>query len=324
MLKRTLSTLSLWAIVIGVPALLGTYGAVALAVIVAFFTQLEFYQMLRRMGHRPFVGLGLFFGVLVMLSPILGSSGMLSKLTQFLIENKDPLFNSPITISSFLTVIKLLRIFSADTLLALAAICTCIGLLRKRTPENRVETLGWTLFGILYVPFLLRYLVMILLTGEISLHGNTPVFAFSAPALGPIAGLVLAVWVIATSKFCDVGALLTGLACGKHKMAPVISPKKTWEGAIGGVITSALVGAAIACFCARWLPTTFTPILAAALAVPIAIMGIVSDLVESIIKRRANVKDSGATIPGIGGMFDLSDSLLLTAPAAFILFGLFL
>ncbi|RRK01497.1 phosphatidate cytidylyltransferase [Opitutaceae bacterium TAV4] len=319
MLKRTLSTLSLWAIVIGVPALLGIYGAVALAVIVAFFTQLELYQMIRRMGHKPFVGLGLFFGVLVMLSPALGSVGFWKAATEFVASLDLGVVASCI----FLLLIKLRFLCSPASLLILATIFTCIGLLGRRTPENRVETLGWTLFGILYVPFLLQYLTNILLIGS----GFYNTYLGSSAALfraAPYTGLFLAVWVIATSKFCDVGALLTGLACGKHKMAPVISPKKTWEGAVGGVITSALVGAAIAYFCARWLPTTFTPLLAAALAVPIAILGIVSDLVESIIKRRADTKDSGATIPGIGGMFDLSDSLLLTSPAAFILFSLFL
>ncbi len=137
-------------------------------------------------------------------------------------------------------------------------------------------------------------------------------------------GLAFALWLIAVSKFCDVGALLSGMAFGKHKMAPVISPKKTWEGAIGGLLTSAALGAGIVYFCHayNYFPATFTPLLAAAVAVPIAGFGIVSDLVESVIKRRANTKDSGAAIPGIGGMFDLSDSLILTAPVGFLVFSL--
>lgn len=60
------------------------------------------------------------------------------------------------------------------------------------------------------------------------------------------ANLSLCLWVIAVAKFCDVGALLTGLAIGRHKLAPNISPKKTWEGAVGGVLIAAGVGAAIA------------------------------------------------------------------------------
>ena len=69
-------------------------------------------------------------------------------------------------------------------------------------------------------------------------------------------------------------------------------------------------------------PPFFTPAFAAAIALPIGALGIVADLVESVIKRRANLKDSGAAIPGIGGMFDLSDSIILVAPVGYLLFRL--
>jgi len=133
-------------------------------------------------------------------------------------------------------------------------------------------------------------------------------------------GVVLFLWVIAVSKFCDVGALLVGTAIGKRRMAPVISPKKSWEGAVGGLLTSALIGAGIAYWAHDYMPARMTPLIAALIAAPIGALGIVADLVESIIKRRATIKDSGATIPGIGGMFDVTDSLILTAPAAYFAF----
>ncbi len=190
--------------------------------------------------------------------------------------------------------------------LALAAIVFSLRLLRERTGENRVESLVWSLAGVAYIPLLLHFLVRIILI----------------PGPHSATGVALCLWLIAVSKFCDVGALLSGMAFGKHKMAPVISPKKTWEGAIGGVIISAALGAGIAHFAAQFYPTTFTPLIAAAAAIPIAVLAIVSDLVESIIKRRANSKDSGNTIPGIGGVFDLSDSLILTAPVGYIVFHL--
>ena len=139
----------------------------------------------------------------------------------------------------------------------------------------------------------------------------------------PNQGLLLFIWLVAVAKFCDVGALLTGLAFGRHKMAPQISPKKTWEGAAGGVLVSMAVGALVAWLARDHFPTWLTPAVAALLALPLAIVAIVSDLIESIIKRRAAHKDSGAVIPGIGGMFDVSDSLLLTAPLGFFLFRLF-
>jgi phosphatidate cytidylyltransferase len=128
--------------------------------------------------------------------------------------------------------------------------------------------------------------------------------------------------VIAVAKFCDVGALLTGLAIGRHKMAPITSPKKTWEGAVGGVIVATGVGALVAWLGRGVLPLAMTPLRGAVLAAPVAAIAIVSDLVESVIKRRAAIKDSGGGIPGIGGIFDLSDSLILAAPLAYFLLGL--
>ncbi len=191
-------------------------------------------------------------------------------------------------------------------LLAFAVIAFSIRILGERAAQNRVETLAASLFGLIYVPVMLQYFVRIVSIRTPNEH----------------TGLVLFLWVIAVSKFCDVGALLIGTAIGKHRMAPVISPKKSWEGAIGGLLTSALVGAGIAACTRVYLPAGFTPLIAGLIAIPLAALGIVADLIESIIKRRATSKDSGATIPGIGGMFDVTDSLILTAPAAFLAFSL--
>jgi phosphatidate cytidylyltransferase len=97
-------------------------------------------------------------------------------------------------------------------------------------------------------------------------------------------------------------------------MSPLISPKKTWEGAAGGIIASIAIGAALAWYGHDVLPARLTPLMGALLAIPVACLSIVGDLVESVIKRRANIKDSAAIIPAMGGFFDMSDSLLLTAP----------
>src|SRR5690606_22211972 len=191
-------------------------------------------------------------------------------------------------------------------IVALAVIVFSIRILGEREAHSRVETLAWTLFGLLYVPFMLQFLVRIILI-------DAPVHT---------TGLVLCVWLIAVTKFCDVGALLAGMAFGRNKMAPNISPKKTWEGAAGGVLVSIAVGSGIAYGFQDYLPHGFRPWVAAALAAPLAALAIVSDLVESIIKRRADAKDAGTTIPGIGGVFDLSDSLILTAPVGYVAFHL--
>lgn len=197
----------------------------------------------------------------------------------------------------------------AQLLLPLAVIVFAVRLLGERTPETRVESLASTLFGIVYVAVMLQYLVAIV----------TPLPGDLVSADGR---LLLCLWLIAVTKFCDMGALLTGMAIGRRKMSPQISPKKTWEGAVGGVIFSMGIGALIAWLARDQFPDHLTPLVAALCAAPIAIVGIVADLVESVLKRRANMKDSGRTIPGIGGMFDLSDSLILVAPLGYFLFRL--
>jgi phosphatidate cytidylyltransferase len=194
-------------------------------------------------------------------------------------------------------------------LLPFATVVFAVRLLGERTPETRVESLASTLFGLVYIALMMQYLVAII----------TP---RAGDTITPDGRLLLCLWLVAVAKFCDTGALLTGMAIGRHKMSPQISPKKTWEGAVGGVLISMGLGALIAWLARDLFPPHMTPLMAALFAAPIAVLGIVADLVESVLKRRANMKDSGATIPGIGGMFDLSDSLLLAAPVGYFLFRL--
>jgi phosphatidate cytidylyltransferase len=193
--------------------------------------------------------------------------------------------------------------------LAIAVVIFSVRVLGEREPHNRVEALAGTLFGLVYVALMLQYLVRIV----------TPMPGDTVNATGR---LLLFVWLVAVSKFCDVGALLSGMAFGKHKMSPQISPKKTWEGAVGGVFISMGIGAFVAWLARDHFPAHMTPLYAAIIALPIALTAIVSDLIESVIKRRATIKDSGGIIPGIGGVFDVSDSLILTAPLGYFLFRL--
>lgn len=123
--------------------------------------------------------------------------------------------------------------------------------------------------------------------------------------------LMMSVW------FNDAGAYLVGSKIGKHKMAPLISPKKSWEGFCGGLVVSVLF----------WCIMRFVPGVDMSIAQAIVFgiicgsMGIIGDLAESRIKRNVGVKDSGNLMPGHGGMFDRSDSLITsTVTAAFLLF----
>jgi phosphatidate cytidylyltransferase len=270
-LKRTFSTIILWSLMLACLRYFGATGGVWLVTAFSVLTLNEFYAMLRRMGLTPFNRLGLSLGAAITLAPY---------------------YFEPY--------------FTPTGLLALAVIVFSVRILGEREPQNRIETLGWTLFGLLYVPFMLHFLVRIILITSPHEHS----------------GLVLGLWLIAVTKFCDSGAFLTGLAIGRHKLAPNISPKKTWEGVVGGVLTSVIVGATLAWACRAYLPVSFTPLLGAVTAIPLAGLAVVSDLVESTIKRRADTKDTGHSIPGIGGIFDLTDSLILTAPIGWAVFHL--
>ena len=129
------------------------------------------------------------------------------------------------------------------------------------------------------------------------------------------------VWLIFISSWiCDTCAYLTGMAIGKHKLAPVLSPKKSIEGAIGGVVGSALVGALFA-----WLfliPETGSDAMiwvVALISAAGAVISQVGDLSASAIKRNHDIKDYGKIIPGHGGIMDRFDSVLFTAPVIYFL-----
>ncbi|MGH9576704.1 MAG: phosphatidate cytidylyltransferase [Terriglobales bacterium] len=143
--------------------------------------------------------------------------------------------------------------------------------------------------------------------------------------------LFLAVWT------GDIAAYYVGSNFGKHRMSPVISPKKTWEGAVASVVASVVVALILSLKgpgVQAWLgsvgllmdasgnlrvPALWVPVV---LGVGINIAAQLGDLVESLIKRGAGVKDSGSSLPGHGGMLDRIDALLLASPAAVVLFGL--
>ncbi len=132
---------------------------------------------------------------------------------------------------------------------------------------------------------------------------------------------VYLVWLIFISSWiCDTCAYLTGMAFGKHKLAPVLSPKKSVEGAVGGVLGSAAVGAV---FAAVFLvPATGRTSVIAFLAVIGAAGAVISqagDLAASAIKRDHGIKDYGKIIPGHGGIMDRFDSVLFTAPVIYYL-----
>jgi phosphatidate cytidylyltransferase len=121
------------------------------------------------------------------------------------------------------------------------------------------------------------------------------------------------------TKSCDIGAYFTGMAIGRHRLIEWLSPKKTWEGLVGGVATSTAVGAGLAALSSH-LPVAadHLPIWVGAVGgVMAGLIGQIGDLAESLFKRDAGMKDSGRILPGMGGVLDVLDSLLLSGPALY-------
>jgi len=134
------------------------------------------------------------------------------------------------------------------------------------------------------------------------------VFRFSGT---PHQWLLWLLFLVATNKGSDMAAYVVGKSMGRHKLAPSISPNKTWEGSIGGLMAGTMLGGwALGHLAGGWGVGTWA---AAAIVTVAAQMG---DLVKSVIKRWAGVKDSGRFLPEFGGALDMVDSFILSAPAA--------
>jgi len=173
----------------------------------------------------------------------------------------------------------------------------------QRTRDiSPIETMAYTLFGLLYVPWLFNFM--------------TKIVYVTPHAHGMVTGHFYVLYLVVVTKFSDMGAYLTGSVIGKHPLIPHISPKKTWEGFYGALGFSLLGSYAMLAL----MPHTLHLINywhGTVLGLLLGFAAIVGDLAESIIKRSCDVKDSGKLLPGIGGSLDLIDSLLFTAPLLF-------
>ncbi len=143
-----------------------------------------------------------------------------------------------------------------------------------------------------------------------ALYIGIPVVALLWLRHDPVYGMATTFWLLAVVWATDTGALFAGRAIGGPKLAPAISPNKTWAGLFGGVASAMLVSL----MAALWYGSSAVwPLVAAGGA--LAVISQAGDLLESRVKRYMNVKDSGGMIPGHGGLFDRVDGLLAAAPA---------
>ncbi len=175
-------------------------------------------------------------------------------------------------------------------LLGTVMIALCIPLLSGKPLRDALMDGLVLVMGVLYVGLTLSYLLLI---------------------RGLPDGALLIFFVILVSWAGDTGAYIVGKSLGRRALAPVISPKKTYEGLAGGLVLAGLM----ALVARGWFLPAFSLVDCLVLAVILTVAGLIGDLAESAIKRSAGFKDSGALIPGHGGMLDRLDSLLFTGPA---------
>jgi phosphatidate cytidylyltransferase len=171
-------------------------------------------------------------------------------------------------------------------------IALCIPMLSAKPTRDALMDGLVLVMGVLYIGLTLSYLLQIRRLPE---------------------GTLLIFFLFFVTWAGDTGAYILGKSIGRHALAPVISPKKTYEGLAGG-----LALACVTALVARgWFLPAFSFMDCIALAVMLTVVGLIGDLAESAIKRSAGFKDSGALIPGHGGMLDRLDSLLFTGPALY-------
>jgi phosphatidate cytidylyltransferase len=174
--------------------------------------------------------------------------------------------------------------------------------------------LGLSAFGLVYVGGLMGLIV------QLRLVDNDPVSG------GGRVGMLALISLIATVKMSDIGQFAVGRLIGRHKLSPLVSPGKTWEGALGGLVFGTVTAWAVFHWGTRAVlgSRAFETPLSATIAFGVTVtgFGILGDLAESMIKRDAGVKDSSNWLPGFGGVLDVLDSLLGAAPAAYLFWAL--
>ena len=180
-----------------------------------------------------------------------------------------------------------------------------------RKSHAPLKSLAPPYLGAVYVGWLFPFALRLRLDPEIPSR-----LGWSIPAdwnwmHGVGEGALLVVFTIVVTSSVDTGAYFAGRALGRHKLAPEVSPSKTWEGSVGGFIAALIVGGLLGLWLRLPLP------FALAAAGLIGVLAQLGDLGKSAVKREIGIKDFGALIPGHGGVLDRFDSLLFTAPAVY-------
>jgi len=274
--RRLVSTIFLWALVLG--TILSGYEQMFFVTIagIGLLGLWEYYEMLDRRGVPNFKLTALICAVVFFAASFYA----------FRSYGPDKSYDFEIAV----LVVFLLVVFGRQ-------------MFQSTRDRNPLETMAYTLFGLLYIVWLFNFLTKI-------------VYLPPRGPLGETTGQYYVLYLLLVTKFSDMGAYLAGTLFGKHKLVPHISPHKSWEGLVG-----AIAFATAGSFGLWWLiPGRLAIFDAADVAVLGVLLGgaaVIGDLAESIVKRGAEAKDSGGLLPGIGGVLDLIDSVLFTAPILF-------
>ena len=282
--RRLLSTVILWAIVLAAlfskNKLISDYVFLLAMIFLAVTGLVEFYGIVEKREMVCFKRWGIIGGVLLMVGTFLQLTGKIG--TQ----------GSPARVNDFETSFLILFVLG---------LCLCQFFSRSNTAG--ILAISTTLFGLMYVPWLLNFIQKI------------QFYTFPAPLEGT--GKIYVLYFILVTKFSDSGAYAVGSLIGRHKMIPRISPGKTWEGFGGAILVSTLASVLFAqCFRNQMAGMSWKH--AVVLGVILSVSAVVGDLIESLFKREAGLKDSGKLFPGIGGILDLLDSLLFNAPIMYL------
>ena len=278
LVQRVVSRVLLAAVLLAALGWAPVTALLLLLMAVASLAALEFYHLLRaaRLPHYPWVGMACGNALLVAIGLPFYFPGLPAGAAE-----ANALFLA--------TILVLLRQFP-----------------QKLNPHP-LETMANTLLGVLYAPFLLSFLVRLLL--QWGLAGSRWIVFF--PILIVKAG--------------DIGAYFVGCTLGRHKLIPRLSPGKTWEGFGGGLAFALAAGLLWWRLSGGRIGPLQLPLPhAVALSLTIALAGVMGDLTESLMKRAAGVKDSAGYIRGMGGLLDVMDSILFAAPTMFFYALIFL
>ena len=278
-LRRLVSFVILWTIVLTAlfssNRLVSDYVFLGIIVFLAAAGLAEFYGLVEKRDLVCFKRTGIFGGLLLMIGTFLNLNGLVGT------------SGSPARVNDFET-----------SFLILFVLGLCLRQFFSRSSTTGILAISTTLFGLMYVPWLLNFIQKINFFPRVQGHYYLLYF-------------------VLLTKFSDSGAYAVGSLVGRHKMIPRISPGKTWEGFGGAILASILASLLfVHFFQSKMAGMNWGH--AIILGIVLGIGAVIGDLIESIFKREAGVKDSGRFFPGIGGILDLLDSLLFNAPIMYL------